>query len=134
MAIQRIDNVSPEVRRLVLTTGDVLELRYEEQSVSVFAGGEQVGSVEFRLYDTPSSPYEDMTVCRLTSAFIEGHGGKYQGQGVGTEAVRLYLECTGHDLELPENDGIQKSDGSHLVNAGPAFVASLRRKKERGEL
>jgi hypothetical protein len=134
MPIAKAEDVNDEVRRLVLTTGETLELRFDEESVGVFAGDDEVGRITFRLIEEPKSPFEDVTMCRLTHAFIEGGEGRYQGHGVGTEAVRFYIERTGYELELPENDGIQKDDGSHLVNAGPAFVASLRRKLERGEM
>jgi hypothetical protein len=134
MPIVHIEDIDDEIRRLDLSTGDSVELRCEDESVGVYAGDDEVGRLSFRLIEEPISPYEEATICRLTHAFIEGGGGKYQKHGIGTEAVRFYLECTGHTLELPENDGLQKDDGSHLVNLGPVFVASLRKKMDRGEL
>jgi hypothetical protein len=134
MPITDVRDIDDETRRLTLSTEDVVELRVEDDGVCICANGTEIDRLSFRCYETPISPHEDRTICRLTHAFIEGEGGRYQGHGVGTHAVKFYLDCTGYDLELPENDGIQKDDGSHLVGSGPGFVASLKRKQARGEL
>lgn len=134
MPIKAIDDIDDATCELVLSTEDLLHLRFEENEVGIYANGDKVGYLSFRCYEVPLSPYEDRTICRLTHAFLEGHDGRYRRHGVATQAVRFYLVCTGYYLELPENDGIRKDDGSHLVNDGPGFVASLRDKQARGEL
>lgn len=70
----------------------------------------------------------------MTTALIEGESGRFKRQGLGTEAVRFFICCTGYEIELPENDGIRKSDGNHLTSDGVAFVDSLRRKMDEGSL
>lgn len=128
MAIIEIDDSEDEKLRLTLSGGDEVDLFFEGDSVTVHANGSKVGEISFRCYEQPVSPYEDQTIARLTHAFIEGEAGRYKGHGIGTEAIRFFLQCTGYTLELPENDGIRKADGSHLVGDGPGFVESLRKK------
>lgn len=74
------------------------------------------------------SPENTIEAARLTHAQIEGHGGKFKRQGLGTAAVRFFLDCTSLPLELPEDEGREQSDGSHLTEDGVRFVASLRRR------
>jgi hypothetical protein len=125
MSIVTRINKDDECRQIELATGEILQLRFDADCVSIYYANEEIGRLTFMLHDEPVSPGEDQTVARLTHAFLEGAGGRYKRQGVGTEAVRFFLECTGYILELPKNDGVQKEDGSHLVGDRPAFVASL---------
>jgi hypothetical protein len=59
---------------------------------------------------------------------LDGHIGLYKRHGIGTTAVRFFLSCTDDALELLEDDGIMKSDGSHLVEDGTAFIQHLQDK------
>ena len=126
--------VDNETRRLTLTSGATLDLRFEIGGVGIYVKNVEVGRLSFRHYETDGFGNETIDVCRLTHAFLEGGDGIYKRHGVGTEAVRFYLQSTDCQLELPENDGIRKEDGSHLVKDGPAFVASLIKKSENGDL
>lgn len=133
MAITSIQEVDDETRQLVLDSGEIVELRFEDDSVAVFAQGEEVGRLSFRAYEVPVNHHEE-TYYHLTYAFIEGGGGKYKHQGIGTEAFRLFRECTGAEITFSENDGLRKDDGSHLTGDAPGFVASLKAKMARGDI
>ena len=52
----------------------------------------------------------------------------YQGQGIGTEAVKRIKEETGERVIFGEDNGCVSEDGSHLVEGGPSFVEHLRNK------
>ena len=133
MAITSINEIDDETRQLVLDSGEIVELRFDEDSVAIFAQDEEVGRLSFRPYDVPVNQYEE-TCFHLTHAFIEGGGGKFKHQGIGTEAFRLFRECTGAEVTFSENDGIKRDDGSHLTGDAPGFVASLKAKMARGEI
>ncbi|MUV15158.1 hypothetical protein [Noviluteimonas gilva] len=133
MAIVAIDDSDDEKLVLTLSNGDEIELVFEGDCVYAYAGGNEVGEFHFNCYDQPYQ-HSSETFARLTHAFLEGNNGRYMRQGVGTEAIRFFLRSTGYILELPEDDGIKKDDGSHLVQDGPAFVNSLRRKQGAGLL
>jgi hypothetical protein len=127
--IQSTTDISDERRLLTLASGEVVEIRFEDDSVAVYAGGEEVGRLSFRQIEEPEDTYYHMT-----HAFIEGGGGAYKRQGIGTEAIRLFLECTGGPITFSDDDGIQRDDGSHLTGDAPGFVASIKAKLARGEL
>lgn len=133
MPIVDFDESDDEKLVLTLTDGEIVELELADDCVYVFSVGERIGEFHFNCYSLPSGPGEE-TVARLTHALLEGRNGRFQRQGIGTEAVRFFLQSTGFILELPENDGAKKDDGSHLVGDGPAFVESLRKKLNAGEL
>lgn len=129
MPIRSIEEITDEHRRLTLTSGEVVEIRFQEDSVAVYAGSEEVGRLSFRQIEEPGETYY-----HLTHAFIEGRGGAYKRQGIGTEAIRLFRDCTGGPITFSEDDGIQREDGSHLTGDAPEFVNSLKKKLVRGEL
>lgn len=133
MAIRSIKEINDETRQLVLDTGEIVELRFEDDSVAVFVRNVEIGRLSFRAYEAPAKYYEE-TYYHLTHAFIEGGGGKYKHQGIGTEAFKLFRECTGAEVTFSENDGIRKDDGSHLTGDAPRFVSSLKAKMARGEI
>lgn len=134
MAIVDIDDSAYERLLLTLTNGEQVELVLEDECVLVYFEGVKIGEFHFNCYEQPVSPHMDETIARLTHAFLEGENGRFKGQGIGTEAVRFFVQCTDYRLELPENDGIRKDDGSHLVGDGPGFVESLRKKLRAGLL
>jgi len=133
MPTRSTEYISDEMRRITLDSGEVIELRFEDDSVAVYAQENEVGRLSFRAYEVPVGYYEE-TYYHLTHAFIEGGGGKYKHQGIGTEAFRLFRECTGAKVTFSEDDGIQKEDGSHLTGDAPGFVASLKAKMARREI
>lgn len=133
MAIRSIKKIYDETRQLVLDTGEIVELRFEDDSVAVFVQNNEIGRLSFRAYEVIVN-YHEETYYHLTHAFIEGGGGKYKHQGIGTEAFRLFRECTGAEVTFSENDGLQKDDGSHVTGDAPGFVASLKAKMACGEI
>ena len=97
----------------------------EDERVAVMLNGREVGEVCFRIVEYPAGPGDStFEVARLTRAFLDDAP---HGQGIGTACVQYFVDQTGHELELPKDDGQQEEDGSHLVGDGPNFVASLRR-------
>jgi len=51
-----------------------------------------------------------------------------QEQGLGTEAVKMFIDVTGCTLYTRPNDGIEREDGSHLTGDAIFFLTSLRQK------
>jgi hypothetical protein len=50
---------------------------------------------------------------------------QYKRQGLGTEAVKMFIEIFGVEVYVRENDGSTREDGSHLTEDAPAFVEKL---------
>lgn len=111
----------------------MVELRLENDSVAVYAQNNEVGRLCFRAYEVPVNHHEE-THYHMTYCFIEGGGGKYKHQGIGTEAFRFFREYTGAEITFSENDGRQRGDGSHLTGDAPQFVAKLKAMMARGEI
>lgn len=133
MAIHSVKVIDDETRQLVLSSGEIVELRFEDDSVAVYVENDEVGRLSFRVYEVPVNNHEEMYY-HLTHAFIEGGGGKYKHQGIGTEAFRLFRECTGAEVTFSENDGIHREDGSHLTGDAPRFVSKLKNMMAHGEI
>lgn len=134
MPICSIDDLNDEERRLTLDSGEIVELRFEDDSVAIYAHQNEVGRLSFRAYEVPMFGDYEETCYQLTHAFIEGDEGKYKYQGIGTEAFRFFRECTGASVTFSEDDGLQKNDGSHLTGDAPRFVAKLKAMMSRGEI
>lgn len=134
MAINSVKHIDDETRQLVLSLGEIVELRFEEDSVAVYVENDEVGRLSFRAYEDLVNNYEE-THYHLMNAHIEGGGGKYKHQGIGIEAFKLFRECTGHaKVTFSENDGIRREDGSHLTGDGPRFVSKLKNMMARDEI
>lgn len=134
MGIREVKIINDETRHLSLDSGETVVLRLENDSVEVYIGNDEIGRLDFRVYEVPRGSGWEEEVYHLTHAFIEGGGGKYKYQGIGTEAIRLLMESTGAEITFSDNDGQIKDDGSHLTGDGPGFVESIRRKIKNGEL
>ncbi|SDF26979.1 hypothetical protein [Dyella sp. 333MFSha] len=132
MAIVSEIDIDDEILELTLTTGERIELRLERESVRVVnSQEEEIGHFEFAGAEGPGG---DMT-WRLINMFLEGKGGAYKRQGIGSRAVRFFLWAnSGDDFEITENEGIRKDDGSHLTEDGPAFMKHLATLKADGKL
>ncbi len=89
--------------------------------------GERVGAIEFLLIEDLAAP--DGYFLKMTHAFLEGAGGKYLRQGIGTECVRLMAEVSGFPITTNDHDGTVQHDGSHLTGDAPFWVAKLRERK-----
>lgn len=127
-----IEDVDDETRALTLPSGERIELRLEFDGVRVVTShGVEVGRFIFDSYSDPM----DRTIWRLTNMFLDGEGGRFQHQGIGTLAVKYFLWSVSADaFEITENDGLRREDGSHLTGTGVAFMAHLGRLKENGKL
>ncbi|MDP9892606.1 hypothetical protein J2W32_000949 [Variovorax boronicumulans] len=137
MPITKREILDDEDMRITLSTGKVLILRYQDTMTRVLVvdeeTGEQRGNFDFRVREEELGNRETAEVARLVHAFNE----QYTRQGIGTEAVKWFLfqHCISPSaLELPEHDGHRREDGSHLTGLGPAFIASLERKRAAGLL
>lgn len=129
-----IKDLDDDCWEVTLASAAKLILKVESHDVTVYAkNDEEVGKFSFREITVPGYP-NDETQFVLTHAFLEGHGGIYKGQGVGTEAVRLFKAFTGDEIIFSDNDGQTRSDGSHYVDDGWGFVQHLQKLIARGEL
>jgi hypothetical protein len=134
MFMTLVEKIEGERRRLILTSGEIVELRLEDDSVAAYAQDNEIRRLCFRAYRMAVSKHHDETYYHLTSAFIEGGGGKYKYRGIGTEAFRFFREYTSAKVTFSENDGLRKDDGSHLTGDGVRFVTKLKGMMERGEI
>lgn len=106
--------------------GEVVEIEIDEDDFTAIAknpSGEKIGSIRFRLIEYPNGE-----VLRMTHAFLNETGPRYLHQGIGTECVRLMGKITGLPIVASLDDGLVKSDGSHLTGDAPIFVEKLKAK------
>jgi hypothetical protein len=128
--------IDDETLELVLTTGDRVKLHLGYDRVRVLdSNGDEVGCIEFGSSEYGDDEDDAETVWRVTHMFIEGGGGKYKRQGIGTRAVKFFLWANAGDgFEITENDGLRRDDGSHLTGDGVPFMAHLGRLHKAGKL
>jgi hypothetical protein len=50
----------------------------------------------------------------------------YKRMGIGREVLNLFRRFNGGTIYASKNDGIKRSDGSHLVKDGPDFVSRMQ--------
>jgi hypothetical protein len=65
---------------------------------------------------------------KLTHAFLEGCDGRFKRVGIGESILRTARHLWGYPIVAEEDDGIRKSDGSHLTGDAPGFVRAMKRK------
>ena len=112
------------------TNGVAVEIEIDDvnyiATVSELTGA-QIGKIEFRFVegDYPRIP----DYLKMTHAFLEGMGGKYKGQGIGTRCVELMIKATDCKICVSPEDEHSRTDGSHLVGNGPDFARKLKRLK-----
>jgi hypothetical protein len=136
MSIKHIKKIDHERRQLILSSGEVVNLRFDEDLEAVYVHVEKnkVGELSFSPIEGAMEHYHAVPDYHLTHAFIEGGDGKYKHQGIGTEAFRLFRECTGAKVTFSEHDGIKKGDGSHLTGDAPKFVDKLKKLMNNGQI
>lgn len=132
--MQSVSPIGGEIRLITLDTGDEIELRMDDESVEIYFGDIKIGALDFRSVEQPGPNGYDETMYKMTHAFLEGENARFASIGIGTEAFRFFKEYTGANISFSDNDGITKTDGSHLSGNGAPFVESLKRKMRNGEL
>lgn len=135
MSIQSEHEIDDETLELLLTTGDRVQLRLDADAVRVFdAQSAEIGRIVFASSEMPDGG-DYVNVWRITNMFIEGGGGRYKRQGIGTRAVQYFLWANSGDFfEITENDGQRREDGSHLTGDGVGFMAHLSKLRDQGKL
>jgi hypothetical protein len=112
------------------SNGSTVEIDIDEvnyiASVSDLTG-DQIGKIEFRFVEGDHPRIPDYL--KMTHAFLEGMGGKYKGQGIGTRCVELMIEATDCKICVSPEDEHTRTDGSHLIGDGPRFARKLKRLK-----
>jgi len=68
----------------------------------------------------------DGVALKLIWAFLDKQT-QYTQQGIGRRCLQIMKERYGLPIIAEDNDGIERSDGSHLTGDAPGFVAQMRR-------
>jgi hypothetical protein len=85
------------------------------------ADRKKIGSLEFAEIE-----YETGPCLKLVWGYLDELGDEYKRQGIGRQCIKLVKERYGLPIVAEDNDGIEKSDGSHLTGDAPAFIAQMR--------
>lgn len=83
----------------------------------------KIGAIEFDTIE-----YPDGYVLKMVWAYLDESGPGWTRQGIGSEIVRLVRDVSDMVVIASENDGHQRSDGSHLTGDAPGFVARMKEK------
>ncbi|WP_181244433.1 hypothetical protein [Halomonas sp. ND22Bw] len=90
----------------------------------------KVGSFDFELFEE-GCDYMLSSGYKVTNMFLEGCGGKYLRQGIGTAIVEFQEQMYGPVI-FGEDTGTTAEDGSHLTGDGKPFAAAMLKRKNRG--
>lgn len=82
--------------------------------------GEEIGRAELSYIEDDVKDYY-----RLTWMYLDLLDPSYRRQGLGRAALQFHLDNFASSIEVSENDGHRKSDGSHLSGDAPAFVGKM---------
>ena len=85
------------------------------------AQGKEIGSIHLTLIDC----YPDEHF-KITWMYLDKQGESYLHQGIGRRALQFHKERFDAPIASSDNDGIVKSDGSHLTGDAPAFIHKMR--------
>lgn len=134
MPISSTEHLDDERRLLILDTGERVVLEFLGDEIEVWHEDEKIGWFAFRGIEYPAGMDGTETIYRVINMFLEGSGGRFTGQGIGTEAIRFFMECTGSRIEFGEDIGTTSSDGSHLTGNGRNFAEKIKGMMRRGEI
>jgi hypothetical protein len=112
---------------LAIKNGEKVILRSDDYSVDIYAiknGSEKsIGRFEFQ-EEEPSSFEPSFGSYKLMYMGIKDRN--YKRMGIGREVLNLFRRFNGGTIYASKNDGIKRSDGSHLVKDGPDFVSRMQ--------
>ncbi|MFT6925665.1 MAG: hypothetical protein ACJAZP_001249 [Psychromonas sp.] len=60
--------------------------------------------------------------------YLDQLSSKYQRKGIGQACLEFFTEVYLAPIFASEDNGLVKSDGSHLTGNAPSFIAKMRRK------
>lgn len=83
--------------------------------------GKEIGRIEFTYIQEDQDDY-----LKLTWAYLDRLDSTYRFQGIGRECLKLVKELSGLPIVAEDNDGISRSDGSHLTGDAAGFVNRMR--------
>lgn len=83
--------------------------------------GNEIGSIRLSYIDC-----EDDDYYKITWMYLDKQGNKFLRQGIGREVLKLHNEFFGSPIVASDDDGIVKSDGSHLTGDAPGFIRAMR--------
>jgi hypothetical protein len=63
---------------------------------------------------------------RLVWMYLDQSDGRYLKQGIGRAALLFHKKMFCLPIVAADNDGMQRSDGSHLTGDAPGFVRKMR--------
>lgn len=114
-----------------LSDGRIVELEWEdstgEMSAWTATGPRQkIGEFAFHRIEEGDN-YRFSESFRVTHMDLRGPDGSgaYLRKGIGREIIRRV--CTHAPVIFGPNDGIDRSDGSHLIEDGPDFATAMER-------
>jgi len=128
-----VEIVDKKTRRLVLGSGEMVELRLEDDSVGAYVRDDEIGRLNFEAYEVQVN-YDEETYFHLTDAAIIGGGGRFKKQGIATEAFRLFRKYTGAVVTFAVDDQLQNDPDSEIPEETLKFISSLKTKMKHGEI
>ena len=82
--------------------------------------GEMIGKAELSLIEDDNGEHY-----RLTWMFLDLLDGSYRRQGLGRAALVFHRDTFNLPIEVADDDGRVRSDGSHLTGDAPGFAAEM---------
>lgn len=83
--------------------------------------GDEVGSILLSLIDC-----EHDECYKITWMYLNKKGSTFLRQGIGRAALKFHKEIFMTPIVASDDDGITKSDGSHLTGDAPGFIRKMR--------
>ena len=80
--------------------------------------GESIGTFDLRQEDDGSF--------YLLRMYLDQAGDQYKRQGIGRQLLKFHKKVFDSPITAAEDDGIVRSDGSHLTGDAPAFVKQMK--------
>lgn len=92
-----------------------------EEILVTDSDGKEIGSITLSFIECDHFDYY-----RITWMYLNKQGNRYLRQGIGRAALTFHKECFDAPIEASDDDGIVKSDGSHLTGDAPEFIRKMR--------
>ncbi len=111
-----------------LDDGRIINVEIEESYEEIYIFNnlhEKIGRVELSEVP-PVDDYTDPPMYYLTWMYMDIEDETYKHKGIGREVLKFFKRQTGASITAAEDDGLRKSDGSHLTGDAPSFVEKMR--------
>lgn len=115
-----------DIRKYKLHDGRFIEIDVSDDHEIIVKDNQKnlIGKIELSYRDDglPGSvPYY-----HITWMYMDLIDDSYKHQGIGREALLLFIEVNGLKVTASDNDGLKKNDGSHLTGDAPTFIQKMR--------